>query len=96
MVGIGTEARFSANPVEAGFSGACQVLLGIRTVNGSEGVSVSLSVENGFKGLAEGDHLPVTSGNGAFSRGATDLLGTSIGRFANVLLADEREGVMGG
>ena len=96
MVGIGTEARFSANPVEAGFSGACQVLLGMRTVNGSEGIAVSPSVENGFTGLGAGVHFPVTSGSGAFSRGVTVLLGTSMGRFANVLLADDKEGVMGG
>ena len=97
MVGIGVEALFPVNPVESGFfSGACQVLLGMRTVNGSEGVPVSPSVENGFTGLEEGVHLPVTSGNGAFSRGATVLLGTSMGRFANVLLADDKEGVMGG
>ena len=96
IIGIGVDARLSANPGVDGLSGACQVLLGMRTVNGSEGVPVSPSVEKGFTGLEEGVHLPVTSGKGTFSRGVTVLLGTSMGRFANVLLADDKEGVMGG
>jgi len=109
IIGSGVEVRFPANPGAAGLSGACQVLLGMRTVNGSEGIAVFPSIENGFRGLGAGVHFPVTSGSGAFSRGATvllgtsmgkfvatGLLGTSMGRFANVLLADDKEGIMGG
>jgi hypothetical protein len=68
----------------------------MRTVNGSEGNAVSPSGEKGFIGLGEGVHFALTSGRGAFSRGVTVLLGKSRGRLANVLLADDIEGVMGG
>ena len=82
----------------AGRSGACQVLLGIRTVSGSA-PAVSLLDGSVCDGNAEGRlgvQRLVVSGGTMGSRGLIVLLGTSTGKSANELLADLIASVMGG